>query len=164
MVQRPLQMGLADHYTLVPLVSPDEMFHAAITELLAEWARSYGPHLQIGLLVGKLLSPRTHELRDLLARNGLPIGFHDADSGEGRRILNEASVDGAALPVLVLWSGLAMREPFRRRGGRRHLWRRQTRLDHPRRGGHRRRPSRARGRRVGGLGGRSTSLQPTNSV
>lgn len=37
MVQRPLQMGLADHYTLVPLVSPDEMFHAAITELLAEW-------------------------------------------------------------------------------------------------------------------------------
>jgi thioredoxin reductase (NADPH) len=111
MVQRPLQMGLADHYALVPLVSPDEMFHAAITELLAEWARTYGPHLEIGQLVGKPLSPRTHELRDLLARNGLPIGYHDADSGEGRRILNEAGAHDAALPVLVLWSGLAMQNP-----------------------------------------------------
>jgi len=111
MVQRPLQMGLADHYTLVPLVSPDEMFHSAITELLAEWARTYGPHLQIGQLVGKPLSPRTHELRDLLARNGLPIGFHDADSGEGRRILNEAGAHDAVLPVLVLWGGLAMQNP-----------------------------------------------------
>ncbi|MDQ3662671.1 MAG: hypothetical protein M3454_16775 [Actinomycetota bacterium] len=83
MVQRPLQMGLADHYTLVPLVSPDEMFHAAITELLAEWALSRGPHLQIGHLVGRPLSSRTHELRDLLARNSLPIGFHDADSEGG---------------------------------------------------------------------------------
>ena len=111
MVQRPLQMGLADHYTLVPLVSPDEMFHAAITELLAEWAATYGPHLQIGHLVGKQLSPRTHELRDLLARNGLPIGFHDAESGEGRRVLNEAGADGAVLPVLVLWGGRALRNP-----------------------------------------------------
>lgn len=111
MVQRPLQMGLADHFTLVPLVSPDELFHAAITELLSEWARSYGPHLQIGQLVGKALSPRTHEIRDLLARNGLPIGFHDADSGEGRRILNEAGADSAILPVLVLWGGRALRNP-----------------------------------------------------
>lgn len=111
MVQRPLQMGLADHYTLVPLVSPDEMFNAAITELLAEWARTYGPHLQIGHLVGKPVSPRTHEIRDLLARNGLPIGFHDAESADGRRILHEAGAHNGALPVLVLWSGLAMQNP-----------------------------------------------------
>lgn|GEM_PF-6521585 len=126
MVQRPLQMGLADHYTLVPLVSPDEMFNAAITELLAEWARTYGPHLQIGHLVGKPVSPRTHEIRDLLARNGLPIGFHDAESADGRRILHEAGAHNwrPAGPGAVERSSNA--EPLRCRNGRRHLWRRQT--------------------------------------
>ena len=68
MVQRPLQMGLADHYTLVPLVSPDEMFHSAITELFAEWARTFGPHLQIGQLVGSRCRPAHRSERAELGR------------------------------------------------------------------------------------------------
>ena len=74
LVQRPLQMGLADHYVVVPMVSPDEIFHAAISELLAEWAGSYGEQLEIAQLIGELGSARMHQLRDLAGRNGVPLG------------------------------------------------------------------------------------------
>ena len=111
MVQRPLQMGLAEDYVLVPQVSPDETFHMEVSELLAEWARSYGKQLQVGRMVGRALSARTHEVRDLLARNGVPFGFHEAGSQEGQRILSEAEVDDSALPVLVLWDGRTLRDP-----------------------------------------------------
>lgn len=54
LVQRPLQMGLVDHYVLVPMVSPDEVFHASISELLGEWAGSYGPQVEAGQLMAML--------------------------------------------------------------------------------------------------------------
>ena len=111
LVQRPLQMGLADHYVLVPMVSPDEIFHAAISELLGEWAGSYGEHLEIAQLIGEVGSARMHHLRDLAGRNGVAVGVLDARSKDGQRVLSEAGVDGSVLPVLVLWTGLALRDP-----------------------------------------------------
>jgi len=111
MVQRPLQMGLAEHYLLVPMVAPDEGFHAGISELLAEWARAHQAVLEVAQMVGKTRSQRTHELRDLLARNGLPIGFHDVDTDEGRQILRDAGTDDSALPVVVTYNGTVLRDP-----------------------------------------------------
>ena len=111
LVQRPLQMGLADHYVLVPMVSPDEIFHSTISELLAEWAGSYGEQLEIAQLIGEIGSARMHQLRDLAGRNGVAVGVLDARSKDGRRVLGEAGFDGSVLPVLVLWTGLALRDP-----------------------------------------------------
>jgi thioredoxin reductase (NADPH) len=111
MVQRPLQMGLAEHYLLIPMVAPDEGFHAGISELLAEWARAHQPVLEVAQMVGKPRSQRTHELRDLLARNGLPIGFHDVETDEGQRILRDAGSDDFDLPVVVTYNGTVLRDP-----------------------------------------------------
>ena len=47
-------------------------------------------------------SARSHELRDTFARNHIPIGFYDAASEDGQRILHELGVDGGSLPVVVL--------------------------------------------------------------
>jgi len=104
-------MGLAEHYLLIPMVAPDEGFHAGISELLAEWARAHQPVLEVAQMVGKPRSQRTHELRDLLARNGLPIGLHDVDTDEGRQILRDASTDDSVLPVVVTYNGAVLRDP-----------------------------------------------------
>jgi thioredoxin reductase (NADPH) len=111
LVQRPLQMGLADHYVVVPMVSPDEIFHAAISELLGEWAGSYGEQLEIAQLIGEVGSARMHQLRDLAGRNGVAVGVLDARSKDGQRVLSEAGFDDSVLPVLVLWTGLPLRDP-----------------------------------------------------
>jgi thioredoxin reductase (NADPH) len=111
LVQRPLQMGLADHYVVVPMVSPDETFHATISELLGEWAGLYGEQLEIAQLIGDVGSARMHQLRDLAGRNGVAIGVLDARSEDGQRVLSDAGFDDSVLPVLVLWTGLALRDP-----------------------------------------------------
>jgi hypothetical protein len=38
-------------------------------------------------VVGERWSPRTHAVRDALARNTVPLGFYPVDSAEGRRLL-----------------------------------------------------------------------------
>ena len=47
-------------------------------------------------MVGERWSPRAHELRDLLTRNGVPHVFHAADSQEGRRLLERGGPRGRA--------------------------------------------------------------------
>ena len=93
------------------MVSPDETFHAAISELLGEWAGSYGEQLEIAQLIGEVGSARMHQLRDLAGRNGVAVGVLDARSKDGQRVLSEAGFDDSVLPVLVLWTGLALRDP-----------------------------------------------------
>jgi thioredoxin reductase (NADPH) len=110
-VQRPLQIGLADHYVLLPQVSPDEAFYATVSELLGEWARTSGREFKLADLVGEPHSPRVHQLRDLAARNRVPVQVHDVHSEDGRRILVDAEVDDSELPVMVLWDGRTLLNP-----------------------------------------------------
>jgi thioredoxin reductase (NADPH) len=62
-------------------------------------------------VVGEQWSPQSHELRDRLERNQVPLGFYTPDSAEGRRLLQEAHLDGSHLPVVVLWDGRAFVDP-----------------------------------------------------
>jgi thioredoxin reductase (NADPH) len=110
-VQLPLQRGLADHYVLLPQLSPDEAFYATVSELLGEWARSSGRQFKLADVVGEPLSQRVHQLRDLAARNRVPVEVHDIHGETGRRILEDAGVDDAELPVMILWDGRTLRNP-----------------------------------------------------
>jgi thioredoxin reductase (NADPH) len=52
-------------------------------------------------VVGKSLSPEAHRLRDFLTRIAQPFEFHDQDTEEARRLLDEAGAAGAELPVVI---------------------------------------------------------------
>ena len=71
-----------DYYVLKPWRSPDELFHRTITEFLQEWSRACAEVPQEIVVVGDQWSPRSHELRSLLTRNGVPHLFH---AGRHRR-------------------------------------------------------------------------------
>jgi CheY-like chemotaxis protein len=71
-------LGLMDTYARKPSQSPDEQFHRVITELLEEWTQTQGPRFIAVRIVGDQWAPRSHELRDLLGRNGIPFEFHAA--------------------------------------------------------------------------------------
>ena len=93
----------------------DERFHSEVAGFLYEWARLQRPVYEAVRIVGERWAPRSHELRDLLGRNGVAYGFYDADSEEGREILRDAGLDEAPkLPVVVVFGGRVLVDPSNR--------------------------------------------------
>jgi thioredoxin reductase (NADPH) len=103
--------GDIDYYLPKPVYAPDERFHRTVTEFLDEWWRLRGQWFEVFRIVGEERSARSHEIRDILHRNGLPYGFYPAGSADGQAILAEAGAVDAALPVLVLYDGRVLANP-----------------------------------------------------
>ena len=95
-ILRATVLGDIDAYVVKPGTPPDEHFHRFVTEQLDERGRSNLPGLEVVRVVGEEWAARSHELRELLGRNGIPFGFYPADGPEGQRLFEEA---GAALTV-----------------------------------------------------------------
>jgi thioredoxin reductase (NADPH) len=104
-------LGHIDAYAAKPATVPDERFHLAVTELLEEWARSHLPGFEAVRVVGEEWSARSHEIRELLGRNGIPFGFYPADAEQGKALLEQAGAAGAALPVIILFDGRVLEQP-----------------------------------------------------
>jgi thioredoxin reductase (NADPH) len=95
--------------------APDERFHRDVAGFLYEWARLQRPVYEAVRIVGERWAPRSHELRDLLGRNGVAYGFYDADSDEGLEILRDAGLDETPrLPVAVVFGGRILIDPSNR--------------------------------------------------
>ncbi|HYP47052.1 MAG TPA: FAD-dependent oxidoreductase, partial [Thermoleophilaceae bacterium] len=108
---RAMALGRMDYYVLKPWRRADEFFHRTVTEFLHEWERASSGAPQEVVLVCERRSPRSHQLRDLLARNGVPHVVHDTDSPLGRRTLVEAGREGVREPVVVLLGGGVLVNP-----------------------------------------------------
>ena len=102
-------LGDLDAYVVRPGTPPDEVFHRSVTEQLGEWARSNLPGIEVVRVVGQEWAARSHELRELLGRNGIPFSFYPADSPEGQRLLERES--GKALPTVVMFDGRVLADP-----------------------------------------------------
>ena len=108
-VVRATVLGDLDAYVVRPGTPPDEVFHRSVTEQLGEWARSNLPGIEVVRVVGEEWASRSHELRELLGRNGIPFSFYPADSPEGRRLLEQGP--GKALPTVVMFDGRVLADP-----------------------------------------------------
>jgi thioredoxin reductase len=100
-----ITMGKIDHWVTRPVQSPDEEFHESITRFLGEWSSLHGGGFEAVQVIGEHWSARSQELRDTFSRNGIPIGFYDAGSAPGRRLLRELGAEAAELPVVVIRFG-----------------------------------------------------------
>ena len=95
--------------------APDERFHREVAGFLYEWSRLQRPVYEAVRLVGERWAPRSHELRDLLGRNGVAYGFYDSEGDEGREILRDAGLDESPrLPVAVVFGGRILEDPSNR--------------------------------------------------
>jgi thioredoxin reductase (NADPH) len=110
-VRSAMALGHIDYYVLKPWKSPDELFHRTMGEFLHEWARVDESAPREVTVVADSWSPRGHELRNLLARNGVPHVFHPSDSAEGRRLLREADREGSSEPIVFLLDGEVLVDP-----------------------------------------------------
>ena len=122
-------LGRIDDWTAKPWGPGDEFFHQAISGFLNEWARLHRPRFEVFRVVGEQWAPRSHEIRDLLGRNGIPFGFYPVDSRQGRALLERVGVTGEQLPVVVLFDGRVLVDGAGRELGL--VLPRQTMLDIP---------------------------------
>ena len=106
-----MALGRIDYYVLKPQGSPDELFHRTIAEFLFEWARAESSVQGEIEMVAEPDLPRTHELHDLLGRNGVPYACHTPDSAAGRELLAAAGREDASLPVARVRGGRILVDP-----------------------------------------------------
>jgi thioredoxin reductase (NADPH) len=104
-------MGLLENYLQKPWSPPEVHLYPQIGEFLAAWTRAQGRGMELVRVVGEDPSPRSHEIRALLERNGIPHGFYRADSDAGRGILARAGVDGSKLPAVTLLDDRVLVDP-----------------------------------------------------
>ncbi len=100
-----------DYYVVLPTHSPDEYFHRTVTEFLLEWAQAAGGGPQFFTVIGDDAQPRTHELRSLLARGGVPHRYVSPDSEDGKHLLTGAGVAYTGSPLVRLADGRVITEP-----------------------------------------------------
>ena len=109
---RSMTLGHIDYYVNKPERPGDEHFHRLISEFLYEWAKAHRPAVFNEIrIVGERRSARSHELRDILNRNGVLHEFHAADSEPGRGLLAQVGKSSAKLPVLILYTGTVLEDP-----------------------------------------------------
>jgi thioredoxin reductase (NADPH) len=115
-ILQAISLGQIDRYATKPRRSPDEPFHALITELLQDWQRQQPLQPKIVTIVGERWDARSYELRDILQRSGLPFGFLEADSEEGQALLAQVGHLDGPFPVLVRFDGQVLANPSNEEG------------------------------------------------
>jgi len=110
-IRTAMALGHIDYYALKPWSTPDELFHRLVSEFLQEWRRQNAPGRRELTVVADPWSSRGYELRNLLARNGVPHAFHACDSTEGLALLQSCGQGGADVPVVILPDGSALVDP-----------------------------------------------------
>lgn len=111
LILHSIAMGMVDSYNLKPWRSADEGFHKYITRFLEEWAREHRPQFEMVRVIGEQWARRSHQLRDLLDRNGISYGFYDINTAEEHSLLAESKYSNGPWPVVVLFDGRILANP-----------------------------------------------------
>jgi len=107
-----------DHYLLKPWDPPEQNLYPVLDDLLSDWWQTTPPPFDGIRVAGTLWSPKSHDVKDFLARNRIPYLWLDIDQDAVACELVDAtlaSLGGATaarrLPVVFLPNGEALVEP-----------------------------------------------------
>ena len=100
-ILRAMALGEIHYYVLKPWTSPDELFHRTVSEFVQVWSRADPETPREVVVVAEPLTPRSHEIRSLLTRNGIPHAFFERSSEPGRTVLRKAGHTGRGAGVVV---------------------------------------------------------------
>src|SRR5437763_6320899 len=110
-LQRATALGLIDFSVVKGWVTPEEWLYPQVQEALSAWTLANRPAHVVYRIVGERCAPRSHELRDLLTRNGVLFEFHAADSERGRELIRDLGVDERRLPAVIHHDGSVRHDP-----------------------------------------------------
>jgi thioredoxin reductase (NADPH) len=100
-----------DHYLLKPWEPPEEKLYPVIDALVQSWAAAGDRPVEEIRIVGHRWSARSHEIRDFLARAGIPYRWYGSDEDEGRRLLEASGASIEELPLVLTTDGTVLIAP-----------------------------------------------------
>ena len=106
---RAINESRVHYYLTKPWDPPEEELYPVIDDLLGDWQGEYKPGYGGLKVLGDRWSPESHDLRDFLARNGVPYTFYDLESQPEAVHLQGGGV--AALPEVVFPDGQRLSNP-----------------------------------------------------
>ncbi|MBA3374645.1 MAG: FAD-dependent oxidoreductase [Actinobacteria bacterium] len=109
-IRQAMTLGHIDYYVLTPWTTPDELFHRLVSEFLQEWRRATEGRLEL-TVVAEPWSSRGYEIRNLLARTGVPHAFYSSDSDEARELLKTCGFQASNRPAVVLPDDTVLDDP-----------------------------------------------------
>ncbi|MGH8824470.1 MAG: hypothetical protein ACRDVN_08340 [Jiangellaceae bacterium] len=106
-----IALGRFDFWIMKGWTTPEEWLYPQVQEALTAWTMARGRRHVVYRIVGEQWAPRSHELRDVLARNGVPFGFFPVESEAGRELVRDYVVDVTRLPAVIRHDGSVMHDP-----------------------------------------------------
>ena len=108
---RAMTVGQIDYHLFTPWLPAERWLYPQLSDFLAAWSKTGEPSSAAIRIIGRQWEPRSHELRDMLARVAMPYRFYPHDSQAGRQLLGEAGQDGSRLPVVIFRTGQVLVDP-----------------------------------------------------
>ena len=115
---RSINKAKIDFYLMKPWDPPEQNLFPVVDDLLDDWLASFRPPFEGIRLIGLFWSPKSHETKDFLARNGVPYQWLDAESDqEARRLVDYVRTKdnntntAPHLPILIFQDGSHLIEP-----------------------------------------------------
>ena len=103
-----------DYYLLKPWDPPESNLYPVIDDLLDDWQAQYRPSFEGVRVIGHRWSPKSHQVKDFLARNQIPYRWYDIENdndGEATRLMQLTAVADAQLPLVLFPDGSSLTEP-----------------------------------------------------
>ncbi len=101
-----------DHYLLKPWDPPEQHLYPVLDDLLADWDAGFHPPFGGLRVIGHRWSPKSHAVKDFLARNQVPYRWLDIEgSVEAEDLVKLAGVERVSLPLLLFPDGSHLTDP-----------------------------------------------------
>ena len=105
-----MALGRADYHIVRPWADNESMYRA-MSEYLSSWTVEQEPNFEEFRIVAAEGDSRVLQLRDVMTRFSMPFGVYAIESEAGRRLLDQAGLDGTRLPVVIRYDGQVMIDP-----------------------------------------------------
>ncbi len=101
-----------DYYLLKPWDPPEEQLYPVLNDLLDDWLAGYHPSFEGVRVIGHRWSPKTHQVKEFLARNHVPYRLFDLEiEQEANDLLEYSKLKNPRLPLVLFPDGSVLEEP-----------------------------------------------------
>ena len=101
-----------DYYLMKPWDPPEQNLYPVLDDLLGDWLRTVPPTFDGIRVAGTLWSPKSHDVKDFLARNRIPYLWQDIELDEtARQSVDRVNNGEHRLPVVFFPDGSTLIEP-----------------------------------------------------